>query len=72
MRNLEREIANVCRKVARRVIKEGRNIRIQTSPEDLKEYLGVSKSETPRPKRRTRWGWQWDWPGQRSGANPGH
>ena len=43
VRNLEREIANVCRKVARRVIKEGRNIRIQTSPEDLKEYLGVIK-----------------------------
>ena len=52
VRNLEREIANVCRKVARRVIKEGRNIRIKTSPEDLKEYLGVIKFRDTRAEEK--------------------
>ncbi len=43
VRNLEREIANICRKVARKVVQEGRKFQITVKPEDLQEYLGVIK-----------------------------
>ena len=43
VRNLEREIANICRKVARKVVKEGRGVRSTIGPDDLKEHLGVIK-----------------------------
>ncbi len=43
VRNLEREIANVSRKVARKVVKEGRSFQVTLGPDDLKEYLGVIK-----------------------------
>ena len=43
VRNLEREIANVCRKVARKVVKEGRAFQIAMTPQNLGDYLGVIK-----------------------------
>jgi ATP-dependent Lon protease len=43
VRNLEREIANICRKVARKVVKEGKGLQVTVKPEDLQEYLGVIK-----------------------------
>ena len=43
VRNLEREIASVCRKVARKVVKEGNQISLAVPPEGIKEYLGVAK-----------------------------
>ncbi len=43
VRNLEREIGNVCRKVARRVVKEGLTYNIGITPENLGEFLGVAK-----------------------------
>ncbi len=43
VRNLEREIANICRKVARKVVKEGKQTRLAVRPEDVGEYLGVAK-----------------------------
>jgi ATP-dependent Lon protease len=43
VRNLEREIANICRKVARKVVKEGKNLQVAMRPEDLGEFLGVIK-----------------------------
>jgi ATP-dependent Lon protease len=43
VRNLEREIANISRKVARKVVKEGRNFQVTVGPDDVKEYLGVIK-----------------------------
>ena len=52
VRNLEREIANICRKVARKAIKEGRNIRIKIELEDLKEYLGVIKFRDTRAEEK--------------------
>jgi ATP-dependent Lon protease len=41
VRNLEREIGSICRKVARKVVKEGKSLRVTANPDDLKEYLGV-------------------------------
>jgi ATP-dependent Lon protease len=43
VRNLEREIANISRKVARKVVQEGRELKAVVKPEDLREYLGVIK-----------------------------
>ena len=43
VRNLEREIANVGRKVARKVIKEGRDLKVSIEKENLADYLGVVK-----------------------------
>ena len=43
VRNLEREIGNVCRKVARRVVKEGENYKIAVTGENISEFLGVVK-----------------------------
>jgi ATP-dependent Lon protease len=43
VRNLEREIGNVCRKVARRVIKHGAKHKETVTPENLSEFLGVPK-----------------------------
>ncbi|MGP0017342.1 MAG: endopeptidase La, partial [Candidatus Sulfotelmatobacter sp.] len=43
VRNLEREIGNVCRKVARRVVKEGENYNITITGTNVNDFLGVIK-----------------------------
>src|SRR5499425_1170404 len=43
VRNLEREIGNVCRKVARKVVKQGENYNIVITPENANDFLGVTK-----------------------------
>jgi ATP-dependent Lon protease len=43
VRNLEREIGNVCRKVARKVVKEGAEYNITITPENINDFLGVIK-----------------------------
>jgi ATP-dependent Lon protease len=43
VRNLEREIANISRKVARKVVQDGHDLKVLIRPEDLHEYLGVIK-----------------------------
>ena len=43
VRNLEREIGNICRKVARRVVKEGLEYAIAVTAENISEFLGVAK-----------------------------
>jgi ATP-dependent Lon protease len=43
VRNLEREIGNVCRKVARKVVKEGENYSVAISGENVPDFLGVTK-----------------------------
>jgi ATP-dependent Lon protease len=43
VRNLEREIGNVCRKVARRVVKEGAAFHLTLAQENVGEFLGVIK-----------------------------
>ena len=46
VRNLEREIGNVCRKVARRVVKNGAKHKETITDSNLPEFLGVA--EVPR------------------------
>ena len=44
VRNLEREITSICRKVAKEVVKSGdKKVKIELSVEDLTEYLGPPK-----------------------------
>ena len=43
VRNLEREIGNVCRKVARKVVKEGAAYSLALETSNLEEFLGVIK-----------------------------
>ncbi len=43
VRNLDREIANICRKVARKVVADGREFSVEITPANISEYLGVIK-----------------------------
>ena len=44
VRNLEREITSICRKVAKEVVKSGeKKVKIEVSVDDLTEYLGPPK-----------------------------
>ena len=43
VRNLEREIAKICRKVARRIVEEDKKMTIEVTPDSVSEYLGKIK-----------------------------
>jgi ATP-dependent Lon protease len=43
VRNLEREIGNVCRKIARKVVKEGEGYNVAVTAENVNDFLGVIK-----------------------------
>ncbi|MBZ5694627.1 MAG: endopeptidase La [Acidobacteriia bacterium] len=43
VRNLDREIANVCRKVARKVVADGKNFSVEITPANVNDYLGILK-----------------------------
>jgi ATP-dependent Lon protease len=43
VRNLNREIANICRKVARKVVEDGAAFSAEITPENVKDYLGILK-----------------------------
>src|SRR5215213_87797 len=43
VRNLERELSSICRKVARKVVVEGHNFQENITPEKVTEYLGVPR-----------------------------
>jgi len=43
VRNLEREIQNIARKMARRVVTDGPETSVEITPENVKDYLGVLK-----------------------------
>jgi ATP-dependent Lon protease len=43
VRNLERELNSICRKVARKVVVEGKTFQENVTPEKVTEYLGVPR-----------------------------
>jgi ATP-dependent Lon protease len=53
VRNLEREIANICRKVARKVVKEGKGVQVVLQPGDVAEYLGVIKFRDTEAEKKS-------------------
>ncbi len=52
VRNLEREIASTCRKIARRVVKEGPAYSLTIAPEMLADLLGVPKFRPKEAEKR--------------------
>ena len=52
VRNLEREIANICRKVARVVLKEGAQTKRTVGNDDLQGYLGAIKFRNTRAEEK--------------------
>jgi ATP-dependent Lon protease len=43
VRNLERELGSICRKVARKVVQEGAAVTVELTPGSIPDYLGVIK-----------------------------
>ncbi len=43
VRNLDREIANVCRKIARKVVTDPKSTGVEITPANVNEYLGILK-----------------------------
>ncbi len=43
VRNLNRELANISRKVARKVVTEGKDVAVEVTPTNLNDYLGILK-----------------------------
>ncbi len=43
VRNLSREVANVCRKIARKVVVDGKGVEVEVTNTNVNEYLGVLK-----------------------------
>src|SRR5580658_9420725 len=43
VRNLDREVANICRKVARKVVEEGKDYHVEITPGNANDFLGVLK-----------------------------
>lgn len=43
VRNIEREIAAICRKIAKKIAKNGKDVRIKISSRTLTKYLGIPK-----------------------------
>ncbi|MCG6916396.1 MAG: endopeptidase La [Deltaproteobacteria bacterium] len=52
VRNLEREIASVCRKVAKEVVKQGPDTRIRVSEPSIAKYLGIAKFHYGRTEEK--------------------
>ncbi len=52
VRNLEREIASACRKVAKEVVRKGAETRIELTEEVLQEYLGIPKFRYGRAEEK--------------------
>jgi ATP-dependent Lon protease len=48
VRNLEREIGSVCRKVARRIVQKSVETPVKVTPENLREFLGKPKFRSQR------------------------
>jgi len=43
VRNLEREISTVCRKVAKKVVKDGPEAQVRVGPQNLSKFVGVAR-----------------------------
>ena len=52
VRNLEREISSICRKVAKEVVKRGRDASIQVAATSMHKYLGVPKFRFGRTEEK--------------------
>jgi ATP-dependent Lon protease len=56
VRNLEREISSICRKVAKEVVRKGTDSKIQITAQSIHKYLGVEKFRYGRTEEKDRIG----------------
>ncbi|RLB15916.1 MAG: endopeptidase La [Deltaproteobacteria bacterium] len=56
VRNLEREISSLCRKVAKEVVRNGKETRIHITSQSIQKYLGVPKFRYGRTEEKDRIG----------------
>jgi ATP-dependent Lon protease len=52
VRSLDRELGSICRKVARRVVEEGKETPIEVTSKDVPKYLGVPKFRVGKKEER--------------------
>jgi ATP-dependent Lon protease len=52
VRNLEREIASVCRKVAKEVVRQGHSTRVVLDQDIINQYLGIAKYRYGRAEEK--------------------
>jgi len=52
VRNMEREISSIFRKVARKVVLEGKDFHVSMTPENVGTYLGIPRYRAPRQEER--------------------
>jgi ATP-dependent Lon protease len=52
VRNMEREISSILRKVARKVVKEGKDFTVELTAENLNEFLGVPRFRATQQAER--------------------
>jgi ATP-dependent Lon protease len=52
VRNLEREVSSIFRKVARKVVLEGKGCRVEVVPDNVATYLGVPRYRASRQEER--------------------
>ena len=62
LRNLERELASICRKLARRKA-EGKKGPFKVEPKDVEKLLARPALWKTRRKRNSCPAWPWAWPG---------
>jgi len=43
VRSLDREIANICRKTARKIVTDGKSAKVEVTPANLSDFLGILK-----------------------------
>jgi ATP-dependent Lon protease len=53
VRSLEREIASICRKIARRVVREGAGVELTVQPEMMAEFLGKPRFRNRRKNQES-------------------
>ena len=52
VRNLEREISSICRKVAKEIVKRGKDKRIEIKTQSVQKYLGVGRYRYGRTEEK--------------------
>jgi ATP-dependent Lon protease len=68
VRNLEREISSICRKIARKVVVQGKTFSESIDSAKVTEYLGVPRFRPSVARRRTRSASRPAWRGPKSAA----
>jgi ATP-dependent Lon protease len=68
VRNLEREIASICRKIARKVVVEGKAFSQEISASKVTEYLGVPRFRPSMAEEKNETASRPGWRGRKSAA----